>query len=45
MPCSFPLATTVALLGWGVLDFQGGYAKAGQLQHARDGLRYAADYL
>lgn len=42
---SFPLATSAAFLAWGVLEFEGAYAAAGELGHAREGIRWIADYL
>jgi hypothetical protein len=42
---NFPLASTVSLLSWGVLEFKDGYAQAGELQHALDNLFVAVDYL
>lgn len=42
---NFPLATSTALLAWGLLDFPAGYAAAGQAGAALATLRWAADYL
>ena len=43
--CNFPLAGTVSLLAWGMVDFEQGYVESGQLGHARENLLVAADYL
>jgi endoglucanase len=42
---NFVLASSVASLAWGVLEFEGAYAASGQLAHARTNLFAAADYL
>ena len=40
-----PLAYTVSMLAWGILEFEQGYKSSGELQHARESLRPAAQYL
>jgi hypothetical protein len=40
-----PLAYTVSVLAWGILEFEHGYKTSGELQHARESLRPAAQYL
>ena len=42
---SFPLATSLAFLAWGALDFAQGYARAGAARAARATLRWGSDYL
>lgn len=42
---NFPLASTVTLLAWGMLEFDSGYKYAEQYQHAKDNLKVASDYL
>ena len=45
-PCrSFPMATSAAFLAWGIIEFEQGYTAAGEMEHAREGLRWATDYL
>ncbi len=41
------LTTSVAtaLLAWGLLEFPGGHARAGQARWAREALRWSADWL
>lgn len=41
----FPLATSLALLAWGVDEFRDAYAAAGQLSTALDAIRWGTDYL
>lgn len=42
---NFALASTVAMLAWGMLAFPGGYSKAGQTQHGMDTIRWGTDYM
>lgn len=42
---NFPLASTVTLLAWGLLEFNQGYNQSGQTQYAMDNLYAAVDYL
>lgn len=42
---SFPLAPTVGMLAWGLIEFQQAYSSAGKLKLARNNLRHAADFL
>ena len=42
---NFPMAGTVTLLSWGLLEFNDGYQTAQQTQHALENLYVAADYL
>ena len=41
----FPLAYTVTMLSWGLLEFDKGYKMAGEYDHAKETLKTAADYL
>lgn len=40
----FPMAGFTTLLAWGVIDYQDAYASTGNLEAARDVIRYAASY-
>jgi hypothetical protein len=42
---NFPLAPSVGILAWGLVEFKEGYATAGTLTPARNNLKWAADYL
>lgn len=42
---NFPLASTVTLLAWGMLEFESGYKIAGQELYSKTNLRVASDYL
>lgn len=42
---NFPLATSLAFLAWGALDFPSGYATAGAAAAAQDSLKWGAAYL
>lgn len=42
---SFPMATSMTLLAWSLLEFSGGYAAGGSLNTAQGQLRWGADYL
>ncbi len=42
---SFPLATSMTMLAWSLVEFSGGYAAAGSLNAATSQLRWGADYL
>jgi endoglucanase len=42
---NFPLASTVALLAWGIADFRSGYEASKELPHALENLRVASTYL
>jgi hypothetical protein len=44
-PFSFPMATTMAILAWGMDTFKDAYVKAGQLQEGMSALKWGADYL
>lgn len=35
----------MSLLAWGMLSYPKGFAKAGQMQHGLDNLRWGSDYL
>jgi hypothetical protein len=39
-----PAAWTASMLAWSIIQFKGGYEKAGQLQHALDTVRWATDF-
>jgi hypothetical protein len=40
----FPMAYTVTVLGWGVLDYEDAYTKAGELQNALKAIKWGTDY-
>jgi endoglucanase len=40
----FPMAYSMTILGWGVVDFEAAYEKAGELENARDALKWGAEY-
>lgn len=42
---SYPIATTTALLSWGLLAFPQGYKNANQTQYALDAIKWGSDYL
>jgi hypothetical protein len=42
---NFPLAPTVSMLAWGMLEFKDGYTSASALTPAKQNLKIAADYL
>ncbi|KAL3735527.1 hypothetical protein ACJRO7_024621 [Eucalyptus globulus] len=42
---SFPTAYTVTLLSWSMLEYHEKYADIGELDHARDIIRWGSDYL
>ena len=41
----FALASTVALLAFGMLEYPTGFSKAGQTQHGLDTLKWGTDYM
>eukprot|EP00879_Flechtneria_rotunda_P004438 GHRR01004689.1.p1 GENE.GHRR01004689.1~~GHRR01004689.1.p1 ORF type:complete len:1077 (+),score=332.23 GHRR01004689.1:2028-5258(+) len=42
---SLPIATSMTMLAWSLIEFPKGYAAAGQFQTAVDQLKWGADYL
>jgi endoglucanase len=40
----FPMASSVTLLSWGVIEFAEGFKKSGQLPHILRNIRFATDY-
>lgn len=44
-PHSFPLGTSLAFLGWGLLEFPAGYDAAGLTARAKASLKWGTDYL
>lgn len=42
---NFPLASSMTLLGWGVVEFRGAYQQSGQLDEALDAIKWGTDYL
>ncbi len=42
---NFPMAASMTLLAWGVVDFQNAYTQSGQLQAILANLRWGTDYL
>ncbi|KAF4527169.1 hypothetical protein B566_EDAN006094 [Ephemera danica] len=45
MKFTFPLASTVTVLAWGMINYEAGYMAADQLMQARDALNWGATYL
>ncbi|NET47406.1 MAG: glycosyl hydrolase family 9 [Merismopedia sp. SIO2A8] len=41
----FPMAASMTLLSWGVLEYQEGYVQSGQLDEAMAAIRWGTDYL
>ena len=44
MKFSFPMAATVTLLAWGMVEFSDGYKLAGEYWHGLDAIKWATDY-
>lgn len=42
---SFPMATSMTMLAWSLVEFSKGYAAAGALKSATSQLKWGADYL
>ena len=42
---NFPLASVVGFLNWGILEFEDGYKRSQQTEHALENLFIAVDYL
>ena len=42
---NFPLAYTMSVLSWGVIDYEDAYTKAGELENARKAIKWGTDYL
>ena len=42
---SFPMASAMTLLAWGMVEFRDGYKFAGQYQNGLNPLKWGADYL
>ena len=40
----FPMAASMTLLSWGVLEYEEGYQQTGQLDEALDAIRWGTDY-
>ncbi|KAG0713792.1 Endoglucanase 16 [Chionoecetes opilio] len=40
----FPMAFSATMLSWGLIDFEQGHSKAGELTHGRAAVRWATDY-
>lgn len=40
----FPMASTITVLAWGMLDFKDGYKRAGQYDHGLKTLKWGTDY-
>lgn len=45
MKYGFPLASTVTLLAWGMIEFEEGYRDAQEWSNALDNLKWGADYI
>ena len=44
MKFNFPMAASTTLLAWGAIDFQKGYASAGQYKATLNTIKWATDY-
>lgn len=44
MKFSFPMAATVTLLAWGMVEFSDGYKLAGEYRNGLDAIKWATDY-
>ena len=42
---NFPMAGSVTLLAWGIIEFGEGYSAAGELSNALDSIKWPLDYL
>jgi len=40
----FPMAYSVTVLAWGIVDYEDAYTKAGELANARAGVKWGTDY-
>lgn len=40
-----PLASTITILGWSLIKFKDGYARAGQLNNMYDSIKWGYDYI
>lgn len=40
----FPMASSITMLGWGILEYQNAYVQSGQLDEALETIRWATDY-
>ncbi len=41
----FPMASSMTMLGWGVVQYREGYQKSGQLDEALDAIKWGTDYI
>ena len=41
----FPMASSMTMLGWGVVQYREGYEKSGQLDEALDAIKWGTDYI
>jgi Glycosyl hydrolase family 9/Calx-beta domain/Cellulose binding domain len=41
----FPMASSMTLLGWGVVEYRDAYQKSGQLDEALDAIKWGTDYI
>ena len=44
MKFGFPMAWSVTVLAWGVLEFKKGYINAGEYKNALDAIKWGTDY-
>lgn len=42
---TFPMAYTITLLSWSVLEYHEKYAEVGELEHVKDIIRWGSQYL
>ena len=45
MKYGFPLAFTITLLAWGMIEFEEGYRDAKEWSYAHENLKWGADYI
>ncbi len=41
----FPMASSMTMLSWGVVEYRDGYAQSGQLDEALEAIKWGADYI
>ena len=40
----FPMAYTITMLAWGLVDYEDAYQKAGELENVRNAIKWGTDY-
>lgn len=41
----FPLAYALTMVGWGVIDYEDAFTAAGELENARDAIKWGTDWI